>query len=227
MKSLVAHDPRIFWNASEFGSNPPQLSVIADGGNVAPAVSITSPANNASFTSPASVTINATAADPDGSITGVEFFNGATSLGTDNVAPYSFTWSNVPAGSYTLTAKATDDSSAVTTSAPINITVQPPASCTPVTASADDGNVPANVLDNDLNTRWSASGDGQWIQLCLNDTFTITGVQIAFYSGNTRTSTFDVLVGNDGVKLDNRSCRKGKQWNITKPGNLHVCRSNR
>ncbi len=33
--------------------------------------------------------------------------------------------------------------------------------CEPVTASSNDGNLPANVLDNDLNTRWSASGDGQ------------------------------------------------------------------
>jgi len=66
--------------------------------------------------------------------------------------------------------------------------------CPAVIASADDGNVPANVLDNDLNTRWSASGDGQWIQFCLADTFSVNGVDIAFYSGNTRTSTFDVEV---------------------------------
>jgi hypothetical protein len=72
-----------------------------------------------------------------------------------------------------------------------------PSACQPVTASADDGNVPANVLDGDLNTRWSASGNGQWIQFCLDDTLSVSGVQIAFYSGNTRTSTFDVLVGND------------------------------
>ncbi|MDF2188179.1 cellulase family glycosylhydrolase [Paraflavitalea sp. CAU 1676] len=71
--------------------------------------------------------------------------------------------------------------------------------CEPVTASADDGNVAANVLDNNLATRWSASGDGQWIQFCLSDTMNVTGVQIAFYNGNTRTSSFDVLVGNDGA----------------------------
>jgi hypothetical protein len=74
----------------------------------------------------------------------------------------------------------------------------PSPGCEPVSASADDGNVPANVLDNDLNTRWSASGDGQWIQFCLDDTLTVTGVQIAFFSGDVRTSTFDVLVGNNG-----------------------------
>ena len=74
-------------------------------------------------------------------------------------------------------------------------------SCVPAIASADDGNVPANVLDNDLNTRWSANGNWQWIQLCLGETKTVSGVKIAFFSGNTRTSTFDVKVGNDTSNL--------------------------
>lgn len=69
--------------------------------------------------------------------------------------------------------------------------------CVPVAASSDDGNVPANVLDNDLNTRWSANGDGQWIQFCLSAPASVTGVQVAFYSGNTRTTTFDVQVSNN------------------------------
>jgi hypothetical protein len=72
-----------------------------------------------------------------------------------------------------------------------------PFACLPVVASADDGNVPANVLDNDLNTRWSASGDGQWIQFCLAHATTVTGVQIAFLSGASRTSTFDILTSTD------------------------------
>jgi poly(beta-D-mannuronate) lyase len=82
--------------------------------------------------------------------------------------------------------------------------VDPPApSCLPVSASSDDGNVPANVLDNDLNTRWSASGDGQWIQFCLGDTVAVTGVQIAFYNGNARASLFDVQVSNNGSSWTN------------------------
>lgn len=59
------------------------------------------------------------------------------------------------------------------------------------------------MLDGDLNTRWSANGDGQWIQFCLEDTATVSGVQIAFYNGNARTSTFDVLTGNDGLNWTN------------------------
>jgi hypothetical protein len=71
--------------------------------------------------------------------------------------------------------------------------------CLPVSASSDDGNVPANVLDNNLDTRWSASGDGQWIQFCLSAQTSVSGVQIAFYKGNERRSTFDVLTSTDGT----------------------------
>ncbi|WP_315824571.1 Ig-like domain-containing protein [Paraflavitalea speifideaquila] len=118
------------------------------GSNQLPAVSITSPANNASFTAPASVTINANASDADGTVSLVEFFNGSTKLGEDASAPYSFSWTGVAAGSYTLTAKATDNNSGATTSSPVNITVQAAPACLPVVASGDDGNVAANVLDN-------------------------------------------------------------------------------
>ena len=75
--------------------------------------------------------------------------------------------------------------------------------CTPVTASSDDGNVAANAVDNDLNTRWSATGNGQWIQFCLGSTATVTGVDIAFYKGDARRALFDVLVSTDGNNWTN------------------------
>jgi Bacterial Ig domain len=90
---------------------------------VPPTVSITAPANNATFAAPASITINATAADSDGTVSKVEFFNGATKLGQDTTSPYSFNWTNVAVGTYTITAKATDNSGAVTTSAAITVKV--------------------------------------------------------------------------------------------------------
>jgi glucose/arabinose dehydrogenase len=198
LKSQVAHDPRVLWNSKEFGSNSPQLSIIAEGGNASPIVSVTSPTSGATFTEPANITITANASDSDGTVAKVEFFNGATKLGEDLTSPYSFTWSNVVAGFYTLTARATDNANASTTSSPVNITVQAPPSCPAVVASADDGNVAANVLDNNFATRWSASGDGQWIQFCLGTEQNVRGVDIAFYSGNVRSSIFDVLLSTDG-----------------------------
>lgn len=91
--------------------------------NTAPTVSITSPAANASFARPATITINATATDADGSIDRVEFYQGTTLLGTDNTSPYSYTWTNVQASSYTLSVKAFDNLGASTTSAGRTITV--------------------------------------------------------------------------------------------------------
>src|SRR5260221_453497 len=91
--------------------------------NVAPAVSLTGPANNANFATGSTVTITANATDSDGTIAKVEFFQGATKLGEDLTSPYSFAWATVPAGSYSLTAKAADNLGAVTTSTAIAITV--------------------------------------------------------------------------------------------------------
>ena len=54
----------------------------------------------------------------------VDFYQGATLLGTDTVAPYSYAWGSVAAGSYSLTAKATDNDGAATTSSTVNITVK-------------------------------------------------------------------------------------------------------
>ncbi|MCX7806675.1 MAG: Ig-like domain-containing protein, partial [Planctomycetota bacterium] len=62
---------------------------IGSGGNVPPTVSITSPSSGATFTAPANITITANAADSDGSIAKVEFFNGSTKLGEDTTSPYS------------------------------------------------------------------------------------------------------------------------------------------
>ncbi|MBD3321759.1 MAG: hypothetical protein GF350_11745, partial [Chitinivibrionales bacterium] len=96
------------------------MSVIA---NQAPSVSITSPADSASFTEGSDVTITADASDVDGSITQVEFFQGTTSLGTDSTAPYEITWHSPAPGAYALTAVATDDDAAATTSAVVNMSV--------------------------------------------------------------------------------------------------------
>ncbi len=92
--------------------------------NQPPTVAITAPANQATFTAPATIALRASASDPDGSVVKVEFFQGTTKLGDDNVAPYQYDWANVAAGSYTLTAKATDTSGASTISAPVTVIVQ-------------------------------------------------------------------------------------------------------
>lgn len=94
--------------------------------NAAPTVSITAPANNAVFASPATISVMATAADSDGTVTKVDFFDGATLVGTSSTAPYSVTLSNVPGGSHAFTARVTDNRGATTASDIVNVIVDAP-----------------------------------------------------------------------------------------------------
>jgi hypothetical protein len=91
--------------------------------NTPPVTAIASPAQGASFTAPASITVTATATDSDGTINRVEFYNGSTLLGTDTSSPYSVTWTSVAAGSYTLSTKAFDNGGASGTSSSVAVTV--------------------------------------------------------------------------------------------------------
>jgi hypothetical protein len=91
--------------------------------NQPPTVTLTAPANGASYTAPASMSLTATASDPDGTIAKVEFYNGTTLLNTDTTAPYAFTWSSVAAGSYAIRAVAYDNAGASGSSATATITV--------------------------------------------------------------------------------------------------------
>ena len=100
-------------------------TITVSAGNTPPTATITSPADGAVFAWKPTITVTATASDPDGNVTKVEFRDGTTVLGQDTSAPYSFTWRNVPSGSHVLTARATDNAGAVTTSSPVGITVRP------------------------------------------------------------------------------------------------------
>ncbi len=99
------------------------ISVDVDTNNEAPTVSITSPSNNANFDEGNAIAITASAADSDGTVAKVEFFNGTTKIGEDTTSPYNVTISNAAAGTYTLTATATDDKGASTVSSTVTVTV--------------------------------------------------------------------------------------------------------
>ncbi|MEQ1854414.1 MAG: Ig-like domain-containing protein, partial [Chthoniobacteraceae bacterium] len=91
----------------------------------APTVAITSPGNGSTFATGSTIPITADAMDADGSITKVEFFEGATKLGEDVIAPYQYAWTGIAAGNYGITARATDDSGNTTASVPVSVTVIP------------------------------------------------------------------------------------------------------
>lgn len=96
--------------------------------NKPPAVSLTAPASGQTFTAPATIVLNADASDPDGTISRVRFLRGTTLINDDASAPYTFTWSNVAAGTYSLTAQAVDNKGATATSQAVTVTVSSEAS---------------------------------------------------------------------------------------------------
>lgn len=112
------------------------VSITVTAANVAPSVTLTSPAAGSNYTAPASITLNATASDPEGAMSRVEFFSNGTRLFSDTVAPYSFAWTNVPAGSYSLTAVAYDTSGASRSTAAVTVTVTQPNQAPTVTLTS-------------------------------------------------------------------------------------------
>ena len=156
--------------------------------NSAPSVSITSPANQAMLVPLSNVVINASASDPDGSITKVDFYLGTTLVGTDTTSPFSVNCNSLAPGSYVLTAQATDNRGVITTSAAVAVT-------TP--AFFDDFN------DNSLNTsKWTVltpsspavvSEQGQQLRITLP-------ANTATYNGIGSNATFDIRGGTVQVE---------------------------
>ena len=110
--------------------------------NNAPSVNITQPTENQFFNPNSNINITATAADTDGTISKVQFYEGSNLLGTVTASPYSFTWNNVPSGNYTLTAVATDDAGSSTTSAAVNIVVNVSSGVIAGTVTQQNGTTP-------------------------------------------------------------------------------------
>jgi hypothetical protein len=144
--------------------------------NTLPTVSITSPLNNASVAAGSTITINANATDADGTISKVEFYSGTTLLGQDTSSPYSFSWASVAAGTYSLTAKATDNAGATSVSTAVTIIVE-------TTAVANKP--PVVSLTNPLNN--SSFVAGSFITLAASASDTDGSIaKVEFYNGTTK-----------------------------------------
>jgi hypothetical protein len=114
------------------------------------------------------------------------------SIFTPNTPP---TATPTPTNTPTPTSTPTPTATPTPPTGPIDLTPGGGA----VSASTNDGNVPGNTVDNNLSTRWSGNGDGQWIQYDLGSTRTVQTVSVAWYQGNTRVSTFDVAVSDSAT----------------------------
>jgi hypothetical protein len=211
--------------------------------NQPPVVAITSPAANSTFTAPATITITATATD-DGSVTKVDFYNGTTLLGSDATSPYSFTWTNVAAGNYTINAIATDNLNAVSTTASIavqvtntnqapvvaitspanNATFAAPASITINAAASDDGSVArvdfyngATLLGSDTTSPYSFS----WTNVAAG-TYTINAIATDNLGLTGNTASITVTVANTNQPPIVAITSPGNNATFTAPASISI-----
>ena len=148
-------------------------SLIITGGegtpvNPSPSVSVTSPANGASFPRGSIIPITADASDlafggSVGVLSKVEFFVGGTKIGEDGTAPYSISWNPSVSGGYVITAKATDSEGAEAVSAPVTITIlsdsrTPVISSLPILAGKLKTSFEYQVTASDNPTSFVATG---------------------------------------------------------------------
>ncbi|WP_299016954.1 glycosyl hydrolase [uncultured Polaribacter sp.] len=115
------------------------LVIVSKTGNTNPTVAITSPSNNSTFEENKTIKITATASDLDGNITLVEFYDGTTKIGEDATEPYRLDWENASIGSHAITAVATDNKNAKTTSEVIILDVEEVVSCSESSNAAQQG----------------------------------------------------------------------------------------
>ena len=104
--------------------SPSPTPTPSPGSNIPPSVWLISPAINSVFGTGTNATIQAAASDTDGSIAKVDIYKNGVLLGTSTGNPYSYVWTNLPNGNYSLTAVATDNRGATTTSSPVAISVK-------------------------------------------------------------------------------------------------------
>jgi hypothetical protein len=128
-----------------------------------PQVALTSPTNNATFSTSAQVNLKAQATDVDSPIDRVEFYDEADLLGVDASPPYSLASANLAPGTHSLAAVAVDTSGLRSTSAPVAVRIVELPVLTPLIAT---GSV-WKYLDTgiDAGTAWREIGfdDGAWL----------------------------------------------------------------
>lgn len=96
----------------------PSLTLVP---NVAPTISLAASPSTSAIINGTAMTFTATAADANGTITGVSFYLDGTLLSTDNTSPYTASYTAV-AGSHTVYAVVTDNDCVSTTSSSLSFT---------------------------------------------------------------------------------------------------------
>ncbi|MDY8137996.1 Ig-like domain-containing protein [Aquimarina sp. 2201CG5-10] len=175
--SFQGHEYRAKWWVNQ---SPAESDVWEDlgpcdggGNNTAPTVSVTSPQSGSSFTTGDVVTISADANDTDGTISKVEFLVDGNVISEDTTSPYTTNWTSTE-GNHSITARATDNENAATTSGSVSISV-----------TSDTGNQSPTVsITNPANGATFTEGQSINITADANDTDGTVSSVTFFVDGN-------------------------------------------
>jgi hypothetical protein len=148
--------------------------------NIAPHVGILHPLDDGSaWFIDGPVKINAYAVDRDGKVQRVDLYADDELIGTDDTAPFDFTWSNAPPGCYDLTVVAIDDKGDQTRSNKVRTTVGLVDLARGKQVVASSGESPENAVDGDYVSAWaSAKSDDEWIYVDLGNIYRIDRVNL-------------------------------------------------
>jgi hypothetical protein len=138
--------------------------------NLPPSVVVTTPTDGSAFATPSAITIDADASDSDGSVTQVEFMVDGVPIGIDTTTPYTASYTNPSVGTHSLTARATDNHGATTTSSAVSITIHNPPAVNVTSPTSGSRFVSSSPITIEAN----ASDDGGVAQV----EFMVDGVPI-------------------------------------------------
>jgi hypothetical protein len=117
-----------------------------------PFVRITEPTNQAAYTTPTNIPLEAVAEDYDGWVTNLSFFAAGTKLGQVSASPYTFDWNNPGIGRYLLSALAEDNSGGSRYSPSVEVFV-----------CATGGQLAGSVKDAPGTVNLTAEGTSDWV----------------------------------------------------------------
>lgn len=220
------------WIYKPYGWQPPGGGTV----NVPPSVSLTAPVGGQTFALGASVTLQATASDSDGGVSKVEFFDGATNIGTVGQAPWQISWNGLAAGQHSITAVATDNLGASAASASATIQVNPGGAGT-LTAVLQEGlNSYSGTRDTYLYSYWPTYNLGTLAMMVeqsgyaiplvrfsifnreggpVPDNAVVTSAKLSLYKTSYYTTTFSanrLLCDWQETEVTWRLCRAGMAW---------------
>ncbi len=221
------------------------VNVTVNPSGTPPTVSLTAPTPGQTFTAPAGIALSANAAaqTSGATIARVEFFQGTVKVGEAVASPYAATWSNVPAGTYSLTARATDSNGLSSTSSPaVSVTVgTQPAEQTPqisaspagttftsfptITLSDPDTNPGVDIFYTTDNSDPTTASTRYTQPFALAQTGTVSVKAKAFRAGlapsATAVATYTITAGTPGSKPDAQFTSPGDGAELTGPTDVH------